>query len=68
MEPSPLAEFVFSGMLLDMVLGMLLGMAASPLVMRWIKRVTQQRKLSRVLHEIAESSNSSNPQTTKEFI
>ncbi len=68
MEPSPLADFVSSGMLFDMVLGMLLGMAASPLMMKGIKAVRQKRKLNKVLHEIAESRKSGNAPTTKQFI
>lgn len=38
----------------DMMLGMILGMAASPLMMKGIKAARQRRKLDRILHEIAE--------------
>jgi len=68
MEPSPLADFISSGMLLDMVLGMLLGMAASPVVMKGIRAVRRKRKLDKVLHEIAESRKSGNAPTTNKLI
>lgn len=48
-------------MLFDMTVGMILGMAASPLMMKGIKTIRQKRKLDRMLHEIAEIRNNSNP-------
>ena len=42
---------------LDMTVGMILGMAASPVMMKGIKRIRQKRKLDKMLHEIAEIRN-----------
>jgi hypothetical protein len=53
MEANFLADFVSSGMLLDMTIGMLLGMAASPLMMKGIKAIRQRRKINRLFREIA---------------
>lgn len=41
-------------MSLDMMLGMIMGMAASPLLMKGIKAARQRRKLDKILHQIAE--------------
>ena len=41
-------------MLLDMTMGMILGMAASPLMMKAIKAVRQRRRVSKILREISE--------------
>ena len=41
-------------MLLDMTIGMILGMAASPLMMKGIKTVRQKRRISKMLNEISE--------------
>jgi hypothetical protein len=41
-------------MLLDMTIGMMLGMAASPLMMRGIKTIRQKRRISKMLNEIYE--------------
>jgi hypothetical protein len=41
-------------MLLDMTIGMILGMAASPLMMRAVKTIRQKRKISKMLNEISE--------------
>lgn len=41
----------------DMTVGMVLGMAASPVMMKGIKAIRQRRKLDRMLHEIAEIRN-----------
>lgn len=41
----------------DMTVGMILGMAASPVMMKGIKVIRQKRKLDRMLHEIAEIRN-----------
>jgi hypothetical protein len=40
--------------LFDMTIGMILGMAASPLMMKAIRIIKQRRKLSRMLREISE--------------
>jgi large-conductance mechanosensitive channel len=53
MEANFLADFVSSGMLLDMTIGMILGMAASPLMMKGIKAIRQRRKINRLFREIA---------------
>ena len=42
---------------LDMTVGMILGMAASPIMMKGIKVIRQKRKLDRMLHEIAQIRN-----------
>ena len=41
-------------MLLDMTIGMILGMAASPLMMKGIKMIRQKRRISKLLDEISE--------------
>jgi hypothetical protein len=41
-------------MLLDMTMGMILGMAASPLMMKGIKVLRQRRRVSKILHEISD--------------
>jgi heme exporter protein D len=41
-------------MFFDMIIGMILGMVASPLMMKVIKSVKQRRQVSRMLHEISE--------------
>jgi hypothetical protein len=41
-------------MLFDMTIGMILGMAASPLMMKAIRVIKQRRKVSRILHEVSE--------------
>jgi hypothetical protein len=53
MEANFLADFVSSGMLLDMTIGMILGMVASPLMMKGIKAIRQRRKINRLFREIA---------------
>jgi hypothetical protein len=55
MEPIMLGIISF-----DMAVGMILGMAVSPLMMKGIKRIRQKRKLDRMLHEIAEIRNNGN--------
>ncbi|HEX2067769.1 MAG TPA: hypothetical protein VHF08_03620 [Nitrososphaeraceae archaeon] len=39
---------------LDMIIGMILGMACSPLMMKGIALFRRRRKLDKILHEIAE--------------
>jgi hypothetical protein len=41
-------------MLLDMTMGMILGMAASPLIMKGFKTIRQKRRISKMLNEISE--------------
>jgi hypothetical protein len=41
-------------MYFDMIIGMVLGMVASPLMMKAIKSIKQRRKVSRMLHEISD--------------
>ena len=41
-------------MLLDMTIGMILGMAASPLMMKGFKTIIQKRRISKMLNEISE--------------
>ena len=41
-------------MYFDMIIGMVLGMVASPLMMKAIKSIKQRRRVSRMLHEISE--------------
>jgi ribosomal protein S17 len=40
--------------LLDMIMGMMLGMVASPLMMKGIKVIRQRRKVNRILREISD--------------
>ena len=41
-------------MFFDMTIGMVLGMVASPLMMKAIRSIRQRRKVSRMLREVAE--------------
>jgi hypothetical protein len=41
-------------MMVDMIIGMILGMAASPILMRVFKAIRQRRRVSKLLHEISE--------------
>lgn len=52
MEASLLENFLSSGTF-DMILGMVAGMIASPLMMKGIKILRQRRKMNRLLDEIA---------------
>lgn len=60
MEPNPIADFISSGMFLDMTIGMALGMAASPLMMRGIKALRHRRKIDRLFQDIAKTRKISN--------
>jgi hypothetical protein len=51
--PDASATFAL-GMSLDMMIGMILGMVASPLMMKGIKIIRHRRKLNRLFHEIAQ--------------
>ena len=53
MDSNPLATLIPSDMLLDMIIGMAMGMAASPLLMRGIKAIRQRRKIDRLFQDIA---------------
>jgi hypothetical protein len=41
-------------MYFDMIIGMVLGMVASPLMMKAIKSIKQRRRVSRMLYEISD--------------
>ena len=41
-------------MILDMTIGMVLGMIASPIMMKAVKAFKQRRKVNRILREAAE--------------
>lgn len=41
-------------MYFDMIIGMVLGMVASPLMMKVIRSIKQRRRVSRMLHEISD--------------
>lgn len=44
--------------LLDMTIGMILGMIASPLMMKGVKIIRQRRKVDRILREISQEQRS----------
>jgi len=41
-------------MILDMTIGMILGMAASPIMMKGLKVIRERRKVNRILREISQ--------------
>ena len=49
-------------MFFDMTIGMVLGMVASPLMMKAIRSIRQRRKVSRMLREVAELQKSGQSQ------
>ena len=51
--PDASATFVL-GMSLDMIIGMALGMVASPLMMKCIKIIRYRRKLNKLFSEMAQ--------------
>ncbi len=52
---SPDASATFAlGMSLDMIIGMTLGMVASPLMMKGIKIIRHRRKLNKLFSEMAQ--------------
>lgn len=51
--PDASATFLL-GMSLDMIIGMALGMVASPLLMKGIKIIRHRRKLNRLFSEMAQ--------------
>ena len=53
MSPDASATLVL-GMSLDMIIGMALGMVASPLMMKGIKIIRHKRKLDKLFREIAQ--------------
>ncbi|MCI0557043.1 MAG: hypothetical protein MN733_00995 [Nitrososphaera sp.] len=46
---------LFFGMSLDMIIGMVLGMIASPLIMKAIKVIKHRRKMNRLFDEMAQT-------------
>jgi hypothetical protein len=40
--------------IIDMTLGMIIGMGVSPLMMKLIKTARQKRRVNKILHEISE--------------
>jgi hypothetical protein len=46
---------IFFGMSLDMIIGMVLGMIASPLLMKAVKVIKHKRKMNRLFREIAQT-------------
>jgi hypothetical protein len=46
---------LFFGMSFDMMIGMVLGMIASPLMMKGIKILKHKRKMNRLFNEIAQT-------------
>jgi hypothetical protein len=46
---------LFFGMSLDMMIGMAIGMIASPLMMKGIKILKHKRKMNRLFNEIAQT-------------
>jgi hypothetical protein len=52
-DPDASATFVL-GMSLDMIIGMALGMVASPLMMKGIKIIRYRRKLNKLFSEMAQ--------------
>jgi cytochrome P450 len=53
MTPPEASTTLFFGMSLDMMIGMALGMIASPLMMKGIKILKQRRKMNRLFKDIA---------------
>jgi hypothetical protein len=51
-EPS---AAIFFGMSLDMIIGMVLGMIASPLLMKAVKVIKHKRKMNRLFSEITQT-------------
>lgn len=45
--------FMMISTLLDMIMGMVLGMIASPIMMKGIKIIRQRRKVDRILQQIS---------------
>jgi hypothetical protein len=41
-------------MYFDMIIGMVLGMVASPLMMKAIRSIKQRRRVSKMVHEISD--------------
>jgi Tfp pilus assembly protein FimT len=54
-SPEASTAVVFFGMSLDMMIGMALGMIASPLMMKGIKIIRHRRKMNRLFNEIAQA-------------
>ena len=54
MSGADASPIVVLGMSLDMIIGMALGMAASPLMMKGIKIIRHRRKLNKLFSEMAQ--------------
>ncbi len=54
-SPEASATTIFFGMSFDMMIGMALGMIASPLMMKGIKILRHKRKMNRLFNEIAQT-------------
>jgi Tfp pilus assembly protein FimT len=54
-SPEASSTTLFFGMSLDMMIGMALGMIASPLMMKGIKILRHKRKMNRLFNEIAQT-------------
>ena len=46
--------------MIDLIIGMIIGMAASPIMMKIIKVVRQRRRVSKILHETPELQKGAN--------
>jgi hypothetical protein len=55
MTSAEASHALFLGISLDMIIGMILGMIASPLMMKGIKIVKHRRKMNRLFNEIAQT-------------
>ncbi len=54
MNGADTSSILVLGMSLDMIIGMVLGMVASPLMMKGIKIIRHRRKLNKLFSEIAQ--------------
>jgi hypothetical protein len=54
MNGADTSAIIVLGMSLDMIIGMALGMVASPLMMKGIKIIRHRRKLNRLFSEMAQ--------------
>jgi hypothetical protein len=54
MSGTDTSTILILGMSLDMIIGMAVGMVASPLMMKGIKIIRHRRKLNKLFSEIAE--------------
>ncbi len=54
MSAADASPILVLGMSLDMIIGMALGMAASPLMMKGVKIIRHRRKLNKLFSEMAQ--------------